>query len=132
MCFDGREGHPQLCELSVRRNVSVDNMRYSAASYKSLEGQKERVRGRVTAKFLVYYMYCGAGEPCDIASFQKGCPFDIEGPSEIYTGNLKGLGSSYPIGRHRSLPLLPEVVLRGFTRDARVQDFLDCLPNPQY
>lgn len=67
-----------------------------------------------------------------MALFQKGCPFDIEGPGEIYTGNLKRLGSSYPISRYRSLPLFPEGVLHDFTWEAGVQDLLDFLPSPQY
>jgi len=56
MCFGDTEGPPQLCELPIRRVeslsiVSVDRMRYFAASYKSLEGQKEIVRGHVNTKF---------------------------------------------------------------------------------
>ena len=93
--------------------------------------QWERVRSLVTAEFLVYRAYCDASEQLDIALLQKRRPFGIEGSGEIYIDNLKWLGSSYPFGRHRSLTLLPEVVLRNFTREALVQDLLDFLPSPQ-
>jgi hypothetical protein len=76
--------------------------------------------------------YSGASELRDKTLFQKGCPFGIEVSGEINTGNLKRLGSSYSIGRQRSLLLLPEWVLGDFTREATVQDLLYCLPGPQY
>ena len=96
-----------------------------------MEGQSERVRILGTSEFLVYRAYCGAGEQLDIALLLKRRPFGIEGSGEIYIDNLKGLGSSYPFGRHRILTLLPEIVLRNFTREALVQDLFDCLPSPQ-
>jgi len=61
-----------------------------------------------------------------------GCPLVIDESGEIYTGNLKGVGGSYTIGRIWSVTLLSGGVLRNFTREALVQDLLDCLPSPQY
>jgi hypothetical protein len=59
-----------------------------------MEGQEERIRGHVTAKFQVNGAYCYAGEQRNIAFSQRGFPLDGEGSGEIYTGNLKGPGSS--------------------------------------
>jgi hypothetical protein len=106
-------------------------MRYPAASNESLEGQKECMCGQVTSEFLVNCSYCCAYEQRDITFPQKGFPFDGEGSCKIYTGDLKGPGSSDSYGRQRSLALLPERVLRNLTREARAQDLLS-LQYPEF
>jgi len=52
----------------------------------------------------------------NIAFSQGEFPLDVEGSGEIYTGNLKGYEGRDSVGRHRSLPLLPEGDSRDFTR----------------